>query len=91
MSITSNVIKLGMYSKSGGDSRINGYDTENNMDIVRQSLGICPQHNMLFPELTVGEHFTMFGMVSTPWTLPWIHYTRPLKANNRKEKYSLYS
>ena len=66
MSITSNVIKLGMYSKSGGDSRINGYDTENNMDIVRQSLGICPQHNMLFPELTVGEHFTMFGMVSTP-------------------------
>ena len=54
-----------MYSKSGGDSKINGYDSEKNMDIVRKNLGICPQHNMLFPELTVGEHFTMFGMVST--------------------------
>ena len=56
-------IKIGMYSKTGGDTRINGYDTDDNMDIVRKSLGICPQHNMLFPELTVGEHFTMFGMV----------------------------
>ena len=52
-----------MYSKTGGDSQINGYDTETNMDVVRKSLGICPQHNMLFPELTVEEHFTMFGMV----------------------------
>ena len=56
-------IKIGMYSKTGGDTKINGYDTDNSMDIVRKSLGICPQHNMLFPELTVEEHFTMFGMV----------------------------
>ena len=52
-----------MYSKTGGDTKINGYDTDKSMDVVRKSLGICPQHNMLFPELTVGEHFTMFGMV----------------------------
>ena len=55
--------KTGMYSKTFGDTKINGYDTDSNMDIVRKKLGICPQHNMLFPELTVGEHFTMFGMV----------------------------
>ena len=52
-----------MYSKTFGDTKINGYDTDSNMDIVRKNLGICPQHNMLFPELTVGEHFTLFGMV----------------------------
>ena len=52
-----------MYSKTAGDTKINGYDTDNSMDNVRNSLGICPQHNMLFPELTVEEHFTMFGMV----------------------------
>ena len=52
-----------MYSKTFGDTMINGYDTDSNLDIVRKSLGICPQHNMLFPELTVGEHFTVFGMV----------------------------
>ena len=57
------IFETGMYSKTGGDTKINGYDTDNSMDIVRKSLGICPQHNMLFPELTVGEHFTMFGMV----------------------------
>ena len=56
-------ICTGMYSKTAGDSMINGYDTDKDLDIVRKSLGICPQHNMLFPELTVNEHFTMFGMV----------------------------
>jgi ATP-binding cassette subfamily A (ABC1) protein 3 len=52
-----------MYSKTAGDSMINGYDTDKDLATVRKSLGICPQHNMLFPELTVNEHFTMFGMV----------------------------
>ena len=56
---------LGMYSKTNGDSTINGYDTDKDMSEARKNLGICPQHNMLFPELTVGEHFSMFGMVST--------------------------
>ena len=55
---------LGMYSKTNGDSIINGYDTDKDMYEARKNLGICPQHNMLFPELTVGEHFSMFGMVS---------------------------
>ena len=54
-----------MYSKTAGESKINGYDTDKDLDIVRRTLGICPQHNMLFPELTVREHFTMFGMVSS--------------------------
>jgi hypothetical protein len=31
---------------------------------VRESLGLCPQHNMLFENLTVREHFIFFGMVS---------------------------
>ena len=55
--------KTGMYSKTCGDTRINGKDTDKSMDDVRKTLGICPQHNMLFPELTVEEHFTLFGMV----------------------------
>ena len=55
---------LGMYSKTNGDSIINGYDTDKDMYEARKNLGICPQHNMLFPELTVGEHLAMFGMVS---------------------------
>ena len=52
-----------MYSKTAGRATMNGYDTETNMDTIRKSLGICPQHNMLFPELTVLQHFILFGMV----------------------------
>ena len=33
------------------------------MDQVRQSLGLCPQHNMLFEDLTVREHLVFFGML----------------------------
>ena len=56
-------IPSGMYSKSGGSAQMNGYDVQTDMDTIRKSLGICPQHNMLFPELSVMEHFTLFGMV----------------------------
>lgn len=30
------------------------------MPEIRESLGICPQHNVLFDELTVEEHFRFF-------------------------------
>ena len=52
-----------MYSSSGGSAQMAGYDIATRMDEIRYSLGICPQHNMLFPELTVMEHFYIFGMV----------------------------
>ena len=33
------------------------------MGKARDSLGLCPQHNMLFPTLTVFEHLIFFGML----------------------------
>ena len=39
------------------------------MQAARDSLGLCPQHNMLFPSLTVMEHLIFFGMVGTTFTL----------------------
>jgi len=30
---------------------------------ARQSMGICPQHNVLFPELTVSEHLDFFNRI----------------------------
>ena len=61
---------LGMYSKTGGSANMNGCDIQTEMDEIRKSLGICPQHNMLFPDLSVMEHFIMFGMVIDPNILP---------------------
>jgi ABC-type multidrug transport system ATPase subunit len=55
----------GMYSPSGGHARINGHSISTEMSEARQSLGLCPQHNMLFTDLTVYEHFMIFSMVSS--------------------------
>jgi len=55
-----------MYSATSGSVHINGYDTRENLDKVRESLGLCPQHNMLFSDLTVMEHLLFFAMVSIP-------------------------
>src|SRR6218665_78122 len=34
------------------------------MDQIRQNLGLCPQHSILYDELTVKEHLLFFAAVS---------------------------
>ena len=53
----------GLFSPTSGDARINGFNIRTDMRKARESLGLCPQHNMLFPTLTVMEHMILFGMV----------------------------
>ena len=53
----------GMLSSTAGSASINGYSIHGEMAKARQSLGLCPQHNLLFPDLTVREHLIFFGMV----------------------------
>ena len=53
-----------MYSPTGGEARIDGHSINSDMIEARRSLGLCPQHNMLFSDLTVYEHFMIFSMVS---------------------------
>ena len=53
----------GLFSPTSGDAKINGYNIRSDMAKARDSLGLCPQHNMLFPSLTVFEHLIFFGMV----------------------------
>ena len=31
------------------------------MDAIRQSVGVCPQHNVLFDEMTVDEHLWFYA------------------------------
>ncbi|GLH10673.1 Multidrug resistance protein homolog 49 [Gryllus bimaculatus] len=45
----------GVYTPTSGTATVNGYD------VARDSLGLCPQHNVLFDELTVREHLYFFG------------------------------
>nr|AIN44094.1 ATP-binding cassete sub-family A member 3-like protein [Laodelphax striatellus] len=39
------------------------YKVFNDMDRFRKNLGLCPQHNLVIPYLTVLEHLTFFGML----------------------------
>ncbi len=53
----------GMMVPSSGTAIINGKDIRREIDGVRASLGLCPQHNILFDELTVREHIAFFSQL----------------------------
>jgi ATP-binding cassette subfamily A (ABC1) protein 3 len=53
-----------MFGPSGGTAIVNGYDILTDMESVRDSVALCPQHNMLFNQLSVLEHLLFFGRVS---------------------------
>nr|QST14975.1 ABCA1-1 protein [Diaphanosoma celebensis] len=54
-------ILTGLYTPSSGTATINGLDIGNKMDDIRQQLGLCPQYNVLFDELTVEEHLLFYA------------------------------
>ncbi|XP_062556427.1 phospholipid-transporting ATPase ABCA1-like [Armigeres subalbatus] len=51
----------GMKRPSSGTAEIWGYDIRHDMPSIRNSLGYCPQHNILFDQLTVREHLYFYG------------------------------
>ena len=54
-------IMSGLHTPTSGQALINGLDVTQHIDEVRQSLGVCPQHDLLFDDLTVVEHIKMYG------------------------------
>jgi ATP-binding cassette, subfamily A (ABC1), member 3 len=56
-------ILTGLYTASSGAVSMYGEDIHDNMDRVRQFIGVCPQHDILFDELTVREHLVFYGQL----------------------------
>nr|XP_019951232.1 PREDICTED: ATP-binding cassette sub-family A member 1-like isoform X3 [Paralichthys olivaceus] len=54
-------ILTGLFPPTSGTALINGYDILTDMDRIRKYLGMCPQHNVLFNELTVEEHIYFYA------------------------------
>ncbi|KAF7230341.1 phospholipid-transporting ATPase ABCA1 isoform X1 [Nothobranchius furzeri] len=54
-------ILTGLFSPTSGTALVNGYDIRTDMDVIRKYLGMCPQHNVLFNELTVEEHIYFYA------------------------------
>ncbi|KAJ8254174.1 hypothetical protein COCON_G00207860 [Conger conger] len=53
----------GLFPPSSGRAYINGYDISQDMAHVRRSLGLCPQHDVLFDNLTVREHLLFYAQL----------------------------
>jgi ATP-binding cassette subfamily A (ABC1) protein 3 len=50
----------GLIDSTEGSAEIFGIDLFDKMDEVREFLGVCPQHNILFDLLTPEEHLEIF-------------------------------
>ena len=53
----------GIYPSSSGNIFVNGYDIFTQTRMARQSIGLCTQENIIFPELTVFEHLKLFAVL----------------------------
>ncbi|RHZ28886.1 hypothetical protein DYB31_013829, partial [Aphanomyces astaci] len=53
----------GMIPATSGDATVHGLSLRRDLPTIRRSLGICPQHDVLYGELTVHEHLSFYGQV----------------------------
>uniref|UniRef100_A0A8C1IGH6 ATP-binding cassette, sub-family A (ABC1), member 4a n=1 Tax=Cyprinus carpio TaxID=7962 RepID=A0A8C1IGH6_CYPCA len=56
-------ILTGMFPPSSGTAYIYGKDIRTDMDAIRKSLGMCPQHNIIFHHMTVAEHILFYSLL----------------------------
>ncbi|XP_065074348.1 phospholipid-transporting ATPase ABCA3-like [Ochlerotatus camptorhynchus] len=82
----------GIFAPTSGTAIINGYDITTDLDAVRGSLGLCPQHNVLFDELTVSEHIEFFarlkGVPGKAVKTEIEHYVKILELEDKVNKQS---
>ncbi|EAR99563.1 ABC transporter family protein (macronuclear) [Tetrahymena thermophila SB210] len=51
----------GLLTMTGGWAEVNGMDIETQMEEIRTFMGVCPQHDILFDNLTVREHLYLYA------------------------------
>ncbi|NXW57022.1 ABCA4 protein, partial [Eurystomus gularis] len=56
-------ILTGLFPPTSGTVLIGGLDIQAHMDSIRHRLGMCPQHNILFNQLTVAEHILFYSQL----------------------------
>uniref|UniRef100_A0A8C6MR11 ATP-binding cassette, sub-family A member 3 n=1 Tax=Mus spicilegus TaxID=10103 RepID=A0A8C6MR11_MUSSI len=53
----------GLFPPTSGHAYIHGYEISQDMAQIRKSLGLCPQHDVLFDNLTVAEHLYFYAQL----------------------------
>jgi len=59
-STTINVL-TGLLTPTFGEAFMFGHDIRTNVEVIRESVGVCPQDDVLFTELTAEEHLWFYG------------------------------
>ncbi|CAG8489659.1 3135_t:CDS:2, partial [Dentiscutata erythropus] len=58
---TSMNILSGLTPATNGDALLYGYSVRNDMNQIRKIMGVCPQHDILFNDLTAKEHIELYA------------------------------
>eukprot|EP00971_Amphidinium_carterae_P132602 2626071-Amphidinium_carterae.1 len=53
----------GMMAPTSGDANIAGFSIWTGMASIRRIIGVCPQHDVLWQDLTVGEHLRIYCLL----------------------------
>ncbi|KAJ3038201.1 ATP-binding cassette sub- A member 5 [Rhizophlyctis rosea] len=77
----------GLIPASSGTAKIYGKDIREDMDEIRQMMGVCPQHDILFEDLSVREHLLIFaclkGYPLPPFFSIFKHLSDTLPTNHK--------
>ncbi|XP_029334989.1 ATP-binding cassette sub-family A member 3-like isoform X1 [Mus caroli] len=85
-------VLTGRFAATRGEAYINGYNISDNMIEVRKDLGFCPQHDLLFDDLTLSEHLFFYCMIKgIPQNINCEEIDRMLSAFNLQENYHTLS
>ncbi|XP_023531950.1 ABC transporter A family member 7-like isoform X2 [Cucurbita pepo subsp. pepo] len=52
---------IGLTKPSAGTAFVQGLDIWNDMDMIYTNMGVCPQHDLLWEQLTGREHLLFYG------------------------------
>ena len=53
----------GLYQPTSGEIRVNGVNAIKAPELARRQMGLCPQYDVLYEELTCEEHLRLFAVV----------------------------
>jgi ABC-type multidrug transport system ATPase subunit len=54
---------IGLFAPSSGTAFIRGLDIRTSLDVIHSMIGICPQHDVLWDNLTGKEHLMFYGRI----------------------------
>jgi len=59
---TTCAVLCGLLPASGGSAWVDGFSVATNMADIRTRLGVCPQHDVLWPQLSCAEHLELYAV-----------------------------